>query len=75
MILINTECRKYVDMGFHNAQFNFSLDPTRMGEIFQGESPSRNKGTLAVTDRQKVFLYELPEMPNEHSPGLKDMDL
>ena len=52
------ECRKYVDMGFHNAQFNFSLDPTRMGEIFQGESPSRNKGTLAVTDPPKVFLYQ-----------------
>ena len=45
-------------MGFHNAQFNFSLDPTRMGEIFQGESPSRNKGTLAVTDPPKVFLYQ-----------------
>ena len=63
-------------MGFHNAQFNFSLDPTRMGEIFQGESPSRNKGTLAVTDPPKGFpVPELPEMPNEHSPGLKDMDL
>ena len=61
-------------MGFHNAQFNFSLDPTRMGEIFQGESPSRNKGTLAVT-RQRFSCTELPEMPNEHSPGLKDMDL
>ena len=61
--------------GFHNAQFNFSLDPTRMGEIFQGESPSRNKGTLAVTDPPKGFpVPELPEMPNEHSPGLKDMD-
>ena len=70
------ECKKYVDMGFHNAQFNFSLDPTRMGEIFQGESPSRNKGTLTVTDPPKGFpVPELPEMPNEHSPGLKDMDL
>ncbi|OPA18317.1 catalase [Bacillus cereus] len=70
------ECRKYVDMGFHNAQFNFSLDPTRMGEIFQGESPSRNKGKLAVTDPPKGFpVPELPEMPNEHSPGLKDMGL
>ncbi len=59
-------------MGFHNAQFNFSLDSTRMGEIFQGESPSRNKGTLAVTDPLKGFpVPELPEMPNEHSPGIK----
>lgn len=24
------ECRKYVEMDFHNAQFNFRLDPTRM---------------------------------------------
>ncbi len=47
-----------------------------MGEIFQGESPSRNKGTLAVTDPPKGFpVPELPEMPNEHSPGLKDMGL
>ena len=28
------ECRKYVDMGFHNAQFNFRLDQTRIGEVF-----------------------------------------
>lgn len=73
MVLINTQ---NVEMGFHNAQFNFRLDPTRMGEIFQGESPSRKKGTLTVTDPPKGFpVPELPEMPNEHSPGLKDMDL
>ncbi|MDR4287856.1 manganese catalase family protein, partial [Bacillus thuringiensis] len=60
------ECRKYVDMGFHNAQFNFRLDPTRMGEIFQGESPRRNEGTLAVTEPPKGFpVRELPEMPIE----------
>ncbi|GAA3321410.1 hypothetical protein GCM10020331_037140 [Ectobacillus funiculus] len=28
------ECRKYVEMGFHNAQFNFRLDDTKIGEIF-----------------------------------------
>ena len=64
-----SECRKYVEMGFHNAQFNFRLDPTRMGEIFQGESSSRNKGELQVTEPPKGFpVPELPEMPNEHSP-------
>ncbi|OMP66233.1 manganese catalase family protein [Domibacillus epiphyticus] len=70
------ECRKYGEMGFHNAQFNFRLDSTRIAEIFQGESPSRNGGTLQVVDPPEGFpVPELPEMPNEHSPGLKDMDL
>ncbi|MDN4074075.1 manganese catalase family protein [Fictibacillus terranigra] len=69
------ECKKYVDMGFHNAQFNFRLDQTRMGEIFQGQSPSRNAGELKVTDPPKGFpVPVLPEMPNEHSPGISDMN-
>lgn len=68
------ECRKYVDMGYHNAQFNFRLDPTRIGEIFQGTSPSRNHGDLSVTNPPAGFpVPEMPEMPNEHSPGLQDM--
>lgn len=69
------ECRKFVDMGYHNAQFNFRLDDTRIGEIFQGESPSRNKGTLEVTPPPEGFPVPLlPEMPNEHSPGLNDLN-
>jgi Mn-containing catalase len=69
------ECRKYVDMGYHNAQFNFRLDPTRIGEIFQGQTPSRNGGNLAVTEPPKGFPVPLlPEMPNEHSPGTRDMN-
>lgn len=69
------ECRKYVDLGYHNAQFNFSLDPTRMGEIFQGQTPSRNGGELHVTPPPQGFpVPEMPEMPNEHSPGLGDMN-
>lgn len=69
------ECRKYVEMGYHNAQFNFSLDPTRIGEIFQGQSPSRNDGTLSVVDPPKGFPVPLmPVMPNEHSPGIQDMN-
>ncbi len=64
------ECRKYVEMGFHNAQFNFRLDPTRMGEIFQGESPSRNKGELQVTEHPKGFpVPELPEMQMNIAPA------
>ncbi|MBB6695917.1 manganese catalase family protein [Cohnella xylanilytica] len=67
------ECRKYVDLGYHNAQFNFRLDPTRIHEIFQGESPSRNGGLLAVTEPPQGFpVPQLPDMPNEHSPGLYD---
>ncbi|MDR4410469.1 manganese catalase family protein, partial [Bacillus anthracis] len=69
------ERKKYVDKGFHNVQFNFRLDPTRMGELFQGESPSRNKGTLKVTDTANGLpVTELPEMPNEYSRDIDDMD-
>lgn len=69
------ECRKYVDMGFHNAQFNFRMDQTRIGEIFQGPSPSRNGGELQVVQPPEGFpMPVLPEIPNEHSPGLNDLN-
>lgn len=68
------ECRKYVDMGFHNAQFNFRLDNTRIGEIFSGQTPSRNGGELRVTEPPQGFpLPYMPELANEHSPGLQDL--
>lgn len=69
------ECRKYVDLGYHNAQFNFRLDGTMIGDIFHGTSPSRNQGELKVTAPPEGFpVPELPEMPNEHSLGLNDMN-
>ncbi|MCY8981766.1 manganese catalase family protein [Bacillus halotolerans] len=69
------ECRKYVELGYHNIQFNFRLDETRIAEIFQGKSPSRNGGELQVTEPPAGFpVPVLPEMPNEHSPGLGDMN-
>ncbi|CAI6082265.1 manganese catalase family protein [Cohnella sp. JJ-181] len=69
------ECRKFVDMGFHNALFNFRLDPHRAAEVFQGQSPSRNGGPLAVTPPPQGFpVPQMPDMPNEHSPGLSDME-
>jgi Mn-containing catalase len=69
------ECRKYVEMGFHNAQFNFRLDDTRIGEVFQGQSPSRDDGELKVVDPPAGYpVPELPEMPNEHSPGISDLN-
>ncbi|MEK3995232.1 manganese catalase family protein [Psychrobacillus sp. FSL K6-2365] len=68
------ECKKYIDMGYHNSTFNFRLDPTRIAEIINGTSPSRNHGDLTVTDPPAGFPVPLmPEMPNEHSPGLNDM--
>lgn len=69
------ECRKYVELGYHNAQFNFRLDPTRIDEVFQGQSPSRNKEELNVTPPPAGFPVPLmPDMPNEHSPGIQDMN-
>lgn len=69
------ECKKYVDMGFHNAQFNFRLDPTRIAEVFQGQTPSRNGGTLAVVPPPKGFpVPQMPDMPNEHAPGIQDLN-
>lgn len=69
------ECRKYVELGYHNVQFNFRLDETRIAEIFQGKSPSRNGGELQVTEPPAGFpVPVLPHMPNEHSPGLGDMN-
>ncbi|MEC1606057.1 manganese catalase family protein [Bacillus halotolerans] len=69
------ECRKYVELGYHNVQFNFRIDETRIAEIFQGKSPSRNGGELQVTEPPAGFpVPVLPEMPNEHSPGLGDMN-
>ncbi|MGB3102328.1 MAG: manganese catalase family protein [Psychrobacillus psychrotolerans] len=68
------ECRKYIDMGYHNSAFNFRLDPNRLAEIIQGTTLSRNGGTMMVTDPPAGFPVPLmPEMPNEHSPGLSDM--
>ncbi len=69
------ECRKYVEMGFHNAQFNFRLDNTLIGEIFNGTTPSRNGGELNVTEPPQGYpVPEMPEMPNEHAPGLYDLN-
>lgn len=65
------ECRKYLDAGLHNVQFNFRLDPTRIGEIYQGKSPSRKGGTLSVTEPPTgAPVPVLPELAVEHSPGL-----
>jgi Mn-containing catalase len=42
------ECRKYIEQGWHNVQFNFSLDLTRIGGIFQGTAPGRHGGVLSI---------------------------
>ncbi|MCP8969396.1 manganese catalase family protein [Ectobacillus ponti] len=69
------ECRKYVEMGFHNTQFNFRLDPTRIGEIYSGTTPSRNGGELMVTEPPQGYpVPELPDMPNEHASGMWDLN-
>jgi Mn-containing catalase len=42
--------------------FNFRLDPTRIGEILQGTTPSRNGGELSVSEPPKGF--PVPEAPD-----------
>jgi len=70
------ECRKYVDLGYHNAQFNFRLDPTSIGDIFHGQSPSRNGEELQVIAPPSGFPVPfMQDMPNEHSPGIQDLKL
>lgn len=69
------ECRKFIDLGYHNAFFNFRLDPQRVAEIFNGTSPSRNSGDLNVIDPPPgAPVPQLPGMPNEHSPGTSDLN-
>ncbi|PLT28996.1 manganese catalase family protein [Peribacillus deserti] len=69
------ECRKYVEMGFHNVQFNFRLDETRIAEVLNGQSPSRNGGEYSVVQPPEGHpVPELPERPNEHAPGLTDLN-
>lgn len=69
------ECRKFVEKGYHNTQFNFRLDQTRMGEVLQGQTPSRNGGEYTVSPPPPGYpVPQLPDMPNEHSPGLRDMN-
>lgn len=68
------EFRKYVDMGLHNAQFNFRLDDTLIAEVFSGKSPSRNDHELQVIPPPVGHpVSEMPEMPNEHAPGISDL--
>ncbi|GAA4702352.1 manganese catalase family protein [Brevibacillus fulvus] len=65
------ECRKYMDAGLHNVQYNFRLDPTRIADIFSGPSPSRNGGTLSVVEPPAgAPVPQLPELESENSPGL-----
>ncbi|ALC90307.1 catalase [Bacillus sp. FJAT-18017] len=69
------ECKKYVEMGFHNAFFNFRLDDTLVAEIFSGKSPSRNDGELQVGPPPEGFpVPMMPEIPNEHAPGTSDLN-
>ncbi|MDQ1910000.1 manganese catalase family protein [Paenibacillus sp. GD4] len=65
------ECRKYIERGLHNVQFNFRMDPTRIAEIFQGASPGRHGGVLSVEQPPQGYpVPARPERPAEHSPGM-----
>ena len=65
------ECRKYMDRGWHNVQFNFRLDETQIAQILQGASPSRTGGTLSVAPPPEGFpVPPAMAIPPEFSPGL-----
>lgn len=68
------ECRKYLERGWNNVQFNFRMDPTRIAEVFQGPSPGRHGGDLSVVQPPEGFpMPQIPEGPVLHSPGLPRM--
>jgi Mn-containing catalase len=75
-IITYPECGKYVALGYHNAQFNFRMDLTRLGEIFSGQTPSRNEGELMVIPPPEGYhLTYLPELSRDHSPSLYDINV
>lgn len=66
------EVRELVEKGVNKQQHHFRLDGSEMHKIFRGSSPTNDGSTLTTVDeRPEGFaIPELPERPEEFSPGL-----
>ena len=66
------EVRVLVEQGLNTQQHHFRLDGSEMGKIFQGSSPTNDGSTLTTMDKppEGFAIPELPERPEEFSPGL-----
>ncbi len=66
------EVKTLLDEGLHNKQYTFSLDQlSEAGKILQGQSPSKDGGTLSTEQSPEGAPYDIaPERPEEFAPGL-----
>ena len=66
------EVKRLMDDGAHLKQHHFRLDGSEMGKIFQGLAPSATGEELETVDDPPAGfpIEDLPERPEEFSPGL-----
>ncbi|MCY7320320.1 MAG: manganese catalase family protein [Phormidesmis sp. CAN_BIN36] len=66
------EVRELVEKGVNKQQHHFRLDGSEMHKIFRGSSPTNDGSTLTTLDKppEGYAIPELPERPEEFSPGL-----
>lgn len=66
------EVERLMDKGVHLKQHHFRLDGSEMAAVFNGNSPANDGNSVETTDtRPRGFpIEDLPERPEEFSPGL-----
>lgn len=66
------EVKKLMDLGVHLKQHHFRLDGSEMGKIFRGDSPANDGTQVETTEKapKGAPAMDLPERPEEFSPGL-----
>jgi Mn-containing catalase len=66
------EVRVLKDKGIDQVQYTFSLDGSRLAEIFKGSSPFNDGTTVRTEDkpRQGYPIPQAPERTEEFAPGL-----
>jgi Mn-containing catalase len=66
------EVERLMGQGIHLKQHHFRLDGSEMAAVFNGPSPANDGNTVETTDtRPRGFrIQDLPERPEEFSPGL-----
>src|SRR5687768_9556849 len=66
------EVNRLMEEGIHLKQHHFRLDGSEMAAVFNGPSPANDGNMVETTDtRPRGFpIEDLPERPEEFSPGL-----